>query len=372
MSDRAGRSLVHLQNSASTSRVLNLHKVWQANQEERVTPPLFQHPLLDRSLIIKHRLRPNEMDIFRNSRTCATKIILPIDCTDLKLGGHSIFVGQSGYLRSMDNAFGAGFERTDDYAVLEAIDQLPSLDPFLLREHLKRSGYKPHQSYFDMSEADIQRMFSFARNEIFKLVSLSFGTLGATDAQVSRLVHKILNDADDQDMEPLRQTLRLERSEYKEGLFCWKGFIYYKWSLSGTLPLIGPVMEEIQHLRPLGAMTNEQATALVDSRISIRRAIQRACAVVTSTLKVYDNAYEKLVHEGRPLVFREFLLDAPRLFTNIGERLGAISHVASYWRYKFPQGVRSRIGYEDLMDILTDFEDCLYFPEAHAPTSRAA
>ena len=373
MSDRSVRSLVQLQNNASTARVLNLHKVWS---DHPAAPPagarLFDHPLLDRSLVIKHRLRRDEMDLFAGRRHAATKIILPIDNSDLKLGGHSIFVGQTGYVRCLEQAFGAGFERTTDFETLSILDALPSLDPFLLREHLRRFGRSPDSRYFELAEADMSRMFGFARTEISQLVSLSFGAETPSAAQVSRLVHKILSDPDDPDMEPLRQTLRLRKDEWAEGMFCWKGFLYYKWSLCEVANHVGPVLEHMGKLRPAGPIDEGALADLARSRVVLRRAVQRACAVTSETLRVYDDAYAKLVRDGAPAAFREFLLDAPAMFSTLGERLGAISHVVSFWRYRFPPGVQTRVSVEELLDVFMEFESSLNFPEAAAPASAEA
>ena len=372
MSDRAFRSLLQLRNSASTARVLNLHKVWRDNPEP--PPPgarLFEHPLLDKSLIIKHRLRRDETDLFTGRRNAATKIILPIDYSDLKLGGHSIFVGQTSYVRCLEQAFGSGFERTADFDTLAILDALPSLDPFLLREHLRRHGRAPDSRYFEIAEADMSRMFGFARSEISQLVGLSFGDSIPSAAQVSRLVHKILSDPNDPDMEPLRHTLRLQKEEWGEGMFCWKGFLYYKWSLHEIANHVGAVLDHMGKLRPTGAVDEEAAVNLARSRVVLRRGVQRACAVTSETLRVYDDAYAKLVREGAPTAFREFLLDAPSMFTTLGERLGAISHVVSFWRYRFPPGAQTRVSVEELLDVFMEFESSLNFPDDAAAASEA-
>ena len=373
MAERTAGSLIQLQNSASTARVLNLHKVWVGHGGAgRIAQPMFTHPLLDRCLIIKHRLRRHEVDLFPGPRTSATKLVLPIDAQDLKLGGHSLFIGQTSYVRALEQAFGTGFDRTDDFATLEMLDGLPSLDPFLLREHLRRHGRSPNPCYFDMSDADLTRMFAFARKDIVQLATLSFGPAGASESQISRLVQKILTGAADTDMEPLRLTLKLAPEEYAEGMFCWRGFLYYKWSLSDILPTVSPVLAEIDRLRPLGTLHAEQQAGLARSRAAIRRAVQRACGVIAATLNVYDEAYAKLVRDGRPTAFREFLIDAPELFASLGERLGAISHVASFWRYQYPAGARSRVSYEELTDVLADFEASLAFCDPSAGAAVAA
>ncbi len=373
MSDRSVRSLIQLQNSASTARVLNLHRVWQELEGGvRTGTPMFDHPLLDRCLVIKHRLRRNETDLFREPRHSATKLILPIDYKDLKLGGHSIFIEQINFIRTLEQMFGQGFERTADFETLSILDRLPSLDPFLLREHLRRHGRTPDRRYFAVSESDLGRMFGFARGEIAQLVSLSFGDRAPTPLQVSRLAQKILNDPGDADMTPLRYTLKLDPEEWEEGMFCWKGFLYYKWCLSEVAGHVTTVMEQIGQIRPSGQIDEEAATSIARSRQVLKRGIQRACNVTSATLRVYDDAYAKLVRDGLPTAFREFLLDAPSMFAALGERLGAISHVVSFWRYQFPEGARSRISVEDLMDIFQDFESSLNFEAGEPQASQAA
>ena len=55
-------------------------------------------------------------------------------------------------------------------------------------------------------------------------------------------------------------------------------------------------------------------------------------------LGIYDNAYASLIEQQNPRLFREFLLGAPKLFLDIGEKMGAMSHITSFWQYRFPAG----------------------------------
>ena len=49
-------------------------------------------------------------------------------------------------------------------------------------------------------------------------------------------------------------------------------------------------------------------------------------------------AFADLVANQSPKTFRDFLLCAPYMFLELGEKLGAISHIVSFWRYRFPAG----------------------------------
>jgi hypothetical protein len=362
--DRSIRSLASLQHSASSSRVLNLMHVHKlvGHQPEHRSKPMFQNSLLNRAIFVKHRLRENEIELFDSYRTSATKILLPIDGRDLKLGGRSAFIGQRGYEQLLAALMGdAGFEGITDRKTLQVLDRIPSLDPFLLREQLRRHGLAPAACYFDISEGDAKRMFGFMNHELKALVALSMGGADSFAAQTGVLVQKILSNAAPEDMEPLRLVLRLDRSDFLEGLFCWKGFLYYKWRLDELMVGLPRLLTEIGGVQAKGPTEAAVRHYLGEARERIARAIKAYCRAVEEAIQVYDEAYRKLTEHGDPLAFREFLLEAPTMFINLGERLGVLDHVASFWtlRFRTAAGAGGHLTPEELMDIFVDFEDSL-------------
>jgi hypothetical protein len=76
---------------------------------------------------------------------------------------------------------------------------------------------------------------------------------------------------------------------------------------------------------------------------------------VRDTLEVYDDAYAELTQAGNPTAFRDFLLKAPEMFIMLGERTGMVSHIASFWRYRFPKGRPLKAELDELFAILQDF-----------------
>jgi hypothetical protein len=195
-------------------------------------------------------------------------------------------------------------------------------------------------------------------------VDLCFaGVEGGAGSQGSRLVQKILSTAVDAETEPLRLTLRLEKKEYQEGVFCWRGFLYYKWTLAEAAPHVGRVVEQVASIRPRGTMSLETKTNLARSREVLRKSILSICGGCRKTLKIYDDAFASLTG-GQPTAFRDFLLGAPALFTDLGERLGAVNHIVSFWNYRFPAGKPPVVTPDELTDIFNDFEGSLSFPDA--------
>jgi hypothetical protein len=363
-SDRSVRSLMALQSAASTARALNLISVWRKHGEDPGyrSHPFFLNPVLNRSIVVKHRLRPNEREDMPGNRSTATKVILPIDPSDLRLGARSFFVRQRGYDGVLDEIAVGNKGDLRDAELLSLLDELPSLDPFLMRERLKKRGYAPDRCYFELSEADAARMFSFARIELTPLIGATFDDLDVhLNEKTAILAEKVMSNAGDAELEPLRHGLNMTQPDFEEGVFCWKGFIYYKWTLADLLPKVRPVMTEIERIKATGQVDYEDKAYIETARARLGETIGRACDVVRRTLRIYDEAYADLTRNGQPQAFREFLLKAPTLFHELGERLGAVNHIVSFWRYRFPEGARVKVGADELVELLSDFEMSLAF-----------
>lgn len=355
------RSLSSLENSASTARVLNLRKVFAdyGDDDEYKKSPFFKNLTLNRCLILKHRLRGNERDEFTEFRNVATKLVVPIDVTDLKMGALYVFIGQRNFEKMLCNSLNkTEMELQRDLEILRTLDSIPTLDPFLLRETLDRAGIKPANCYFQITEADIIRMLAFVETEIGALVRMSFGNDGNAE-QASILTKKLLSNSGAADTEALRLTLHMDHIQYREGIFCWKAFLYYKWQLKDLMPKAARILSEIENVIPRGKASGEEKLQISDMRSNISRSFNRAVKNVTDTLSIYDNAYYMLTQKSDPQVFKNFLLSAPELFKALGERLGAVQHLLSFWRYRVPEGTRPQMAAEELLDIFGDFENSL-------------
>lgn len=364
-----------MQESASTTRVLNLAGTQRRyeHEPEALTPPFFEHPLLNRCIVLKHRVRSNEAELFRSARQNVTKVLLPIDPKDLKLGAHYFFVGQRDFDEVTASVFGDALAYgRRDRKVLDLMDALPSLDPFLLREHLRRNGFEPARAYFNISDADVERMHKYVEAEITPLVAMSFKADQGLSSHAARLVTKLLSSNAPDDLGPLRRVLMLDEKEFLDGIFAWRGFLYYKWVRESLYRRTAAVTAAIELVQPRGPRDPEAVAYIGPARSRICLAVQKALENITQTLSIYDRAYQGLTQNGEPATFRDFLLKAPAMFTNLGEQLGAVQHVVSYWTHRFPPGRPVLASGEELMDFLLDFEDSLSFTEGPGAEHEAA
>jgi hypothetical protein len=361
--DRLTRSLRALERSASTSRVLNLLAVsaQSGHRPDHAEAPMFRNRVLNTALVVKHRLRADDIFLFDEVRPTATKIIIPFERSDLGLGGQSFFVGQRGWVDLLREACNEHSDMARDLTVLRMIDQLPSLDPFLLREHLRRHGQMVSPCYFALSAGDLEQMQSFVSVQISRLINLAYQGSGRVvgGAHAARLVEALLSTDVDERLEPLRETLVMDGESFKEGVFSWKGFLYYKWMLTRLWPELETVSAEIGRLVVTGNRDTETARYIEDTRKRLRRGVIAERTAILRTLAVYDQAFEDLIDNGRPQAFREFLLRAPDMFLSLGEKVGVIAHIASFWRYRFPEGQTPVADVDEAVDILQDFDSGL-------------
>ncbi|CAM3265049.1 hypothetical protein [Asticcacaulis taihuensis] len=360
LSNRDVRSLANLGETASTSRVLNLSAVHvnSAHEKDYQLRPFFRDSQMNKAILVKHTLRANERELFGRYRRTATKIILPFDATDLKLGGRSILVNQVGFDAFCRGYFGDDINANTDVQTLRLLDQLPSVDPFLVREHLSRHGHKPGACYLKISPYDIQRMIGFANEEIERLVRTAFS--GSIGGSAIKLAGKILANELDSELWPLKATLRMADDEFSDGIFSWRGFLYFKWRHIELQDEMRKVLEGLSTYQPIGACDDGTRDYLKEVRPRLASRIVNAVASVGRTLNVYDRAYHALVHGENPGPFRRFLLDGPSLFFELGESIGILSHIASFWSYRMGQSMMTqRLTPFEYGDILMDFEESL-------------
>lgn len=354
------RDLSLIRNSGSTARVLNLALVYEryGETEEFNAKPLFKNKRLNRCLIVKHVLRNNERELFTRPMTAATKVIMPYAATELSLGGVSFLIGESKFERLMRDTVGSYNSEADfqaDFELLKVIAALPSFDPFLMRERLRTMQIDPARAYFDIAEADVARMRQFVGAEIAQLVNLAFATGGGSAGDLShRLAEKLMTDETAKSLDPLRATLRLSGEEYIEGVFAWKGFLYYKWLMGDFRPRLAEFKPRFSGLRVTNA-NSEERRELAETRRDILNKLDLAVSRVDETLLEYGTAFAALA-EGQPSAFRAFLLRAPSLFIPIGEAVGVIKHVDSFWRFRFPDDPRPLMDAEEAIEVLHEFE----------------
>jgi hypothetical protein len=115
------------------------------------------------------------------------------------------------------------------------------------------------------------------------------------------------------------------------------------------------VLREIKEIIPQGAISDQQRAYLVSTKRTIIEMVRDNNQHISKVLDIYDESFSELVASNSPNTFRGFLLSASSMFLDLGEKMGAISHIVSFWRYRFPKCQPVLIDAEELSIIFQDF-----------------
>lgn len=352
------RSLRTIIAAAASARVLDLHALAAEELEDPdyVEQPMFLHPLLNRAIIIKHNLRSGETDRLPPGRFNATKVIFPFDSTDLNLGGQWLFVGQRNFVAALArNLDYTNLSMDRDVAVLRVLDRLPTLDPFLIRESLHQQNIEVGRCYYRFSESDRIEMLGFVAGEIEALVQLCFGNRKGNEERMQRLSQLLLANQESAELEPLRETFRMEPAEFSEAMFSWKAFLYYRWRSRTLGPMLKSTLNSMSAVRA-GRHERDDLAFVVRAKQLIEKTVTNSWREVAQRLKLYDDAFASLTTQGNPETFRSFLVHSSNLFLQLGDRIGRLEQVVGFWNDRFGD---QRVGGTSPDDVLGAIRDLL-------------
>jgi hypothetical protein len=337
------QSLRSITARSSSARVLDLHSLALDAREDpdHRARPMFVHPVLNRTIIVKHHPRHGEFEGGAERGAIVTKIIFPFDPGDLDLGGQFLLVDDPDLVEQLTRHLDwRDIDMGRDLAMLRLIDRLPTLDPFLLHEAFVANKIDVAPCYFRLSETDKTEMRDFVAHQVETLIGLCFAGITVSDAQAGRLSELILAEGDSPELAPLRLAMRMESSEFAQAMFCWKAVLYYRWrsrllgaEIRATQRSIASV--EISRFDPDSARFARAAIAQLEGLIldCERR--------IAEMFRIYDEVFDALTEQRTPEPFRRFLIDGPQLFARLGERMGRLEQLTSYWAHQFP-GLRTR------------------------------
>jgi hypothetical protein len=213
--------------------------------------------------------------------------------------------------------------------------------------------------YFELSKADKMRMHEFVAGEIKQLIQLAMRSdkpeKRDDSGSTARLVSALLSTEANDQLEPLRRTLLMSADDFRQGIFSWRGFLYYKWSASELLPRAREVAREIATLPIARDARSEERSYIATSKGRLVRRMVESARESGEILAVYDKFFGDLVERGQPQVFRDFLMRAPRMFVDLGEKLGGLAHVVSFWKFRFPKKRVVPVDAESVISLFGDF-----------------
>lgn len=360
------RSLEGLADVRSNGRVLNLGAITrdlaQANPVGRV-PAFFASSTLNQSIIVKHNIRDNERHLFARAQPVATKLILPIDPENLALGGVTFMLGERQASRILRDKLGLSRATGDaraqrDLKILDILDSLATLDPFIVRERFAVDGVDLPEAFSAFHLHGDNALYEYMKSQLLPLVRLAMAGVPASkanDRALERLLDEIFVDSQNVKAEFLREALRIEPDKWPAALYVWKAALFYEYRAKSFEPRWRRFIESLQSAKLYGFSTLAPAEVVLRLRVDLMDRALRTKGHLDRLLESFNQAFRQdLIGQGTPESFREYLMTLNDKLYNFGVAYGVLEQIVGYWEYWFIARGTTAIPAEFFMDICRD------------------
>lgn len=348
--------------SAGSSRVFDCERLHRAVLKAGGTPEqfMFHKPDLNRVIYIKEPFNDETM-ADEAGRPVGTKLYFSYNERDAYEGGRSIFVNDATLRTALQ--FHAGVAEDDlsdeisrDLGLLRALEELPSLDPFLLKDRLRADGLTVHDGYLEISEEEFSEIREFVMNRFRPMVEMAFEGADQADklTHLRTLVEKIWDAKDMDGLAPILKAMQLQADDAPGIFYAWKGVIYYDFLRAKQRDRWKEYAAFLgKDTVPTDVIPKEQREDLNSLVAMARSLFKQRWMRIEKILSDYNKAYDLLFKEREsPAPFIDFLRESPGQFFSLGDSISSIDHAIEVWNGFKQSRVLKRLKYDRLYPLM--------------------
>jgi len=357
------RSLEGLAEVRSNGRVLNLGAIMRdlatANPGGDV-PGFFASSALNQSIIVKHNIRDNERHLFARAQPVATKLILPIDPENLAVGGVTFMLGERQAGRILRDKLGLNRATGDarvqrDLKILDILDSLATLDPFIVRERFAVDGVDLPEAFSAFHLHGDNALYEYMKSQLLPLVRLAMAGAKSNDRALERLLDEIFVESHNSKAEFLREALKIDADKWPAALYVWKAALFYEYRAKSFEPRWRRFIESLQSAKLYGFSALAPAEVVLRLRVDLMDRALRTKGHLDRLLDSFNQAFRQdLIGQGTPESFRDYLMTLNDKLYNFGVAYGVLEQIVGYWEYWFIARGATAIPAEFFMDICRD------------------
>jgi hypothetical protein len=323
---------------AGSSRVFNCNALTrQVLAKDANAARFFRNPPLNNLVFIKDTVPENERKGIYVPPV-GTKLYFPFNEGDIYEGGRTIFLHDKHLQQSILENFGQGAQLTkealaEDMRLLEVLDSLPSLDPFLMKDVFMRRGLAVNDAYFEISPEQWKEIEIFILQRFEPLVKAAFPDAMSSDEKARQLVEKIWEAKDVGALKPLIAAFRLPEDKALDIFAAWKGINFYSFQYARVQPRLIEMAKWLKGVEvPVGAVPNDERNKLLATLEGVKDQLRREWQTVETILREYTDGYENMFkHKTNSTQFLGFLRTCSKAYWDLGSGLGKANHAAYCW-----------------------------------------
>ena len=320
--------------------------------ESDTRPGIFKTPSLNRIIIFKYPNfhtpsgtqpaaasvigSPAVLDQTSDYRPIETGIYVPYDAAQVELGGHGIYLRQRNYNELLQRFLGidAGAKSGDvarDLSVLSLIDEIPSLDPFLMRQSLCSAYSDIDEQLFEIGQAEFAAIKQIITSKLTPIIARALegtGRAGRID-QTQKFIDSLW-DPKFTDASLFVQAFGIQAESAPQILHALKGISFYEWVISRQSRMVADFLIWLRSKdsRPFDLHRNGmEADAHLMFRDSLGKRLQSTCQDAGRVFRMHNDSHKSFLSESNPKPYRDFLGEVTRYFWMLGHCATAMSNI---------------------------------------------
>jgi hypothetical protein len=333
-----------------------------------VPPPklLFESRSLNFSIFIKEPAK-NKPGTFAPApgKTLRTRIYFPYNRDRPTEGGVSIDSRDPRLDDALKNVTGLDKkERPESYEhdkrILRILDDLPSLDPFLLKDRFRQAGMEVPADYLHIQPEEWEAIRAFVHDQFMIVANVIFpGQDNQMAEKAEQLTQQLWDLRDLEHLAALTKVFGLDPKRTEEIFYSWKGVIYYDYDYERLKPRISTLFTWFdQGSTPKDFCKPEVEKELGRRRTAIKNLIKSASAETEKHLSNYHRCFDLFFRERKTAAdFVKFLQSAPRNFYSLGESLSKLSHTIVLWDRGTQNFTSRMLPSDNLLELFGFIED---------------
>ncbi len=331
---------------SGASRVFNCLQITRGLLERQVeaggpsSPLFFTSRHLNNIVLIKEPNTTGESarDTLDPPLPVRTKLFIPYNAENPYEGGESVVTDDPRFKDALRHLVGDGadaaerFER--DFEKIRILEQLPSLDPFLLKDKFALAGLQTNEDYFRLSEEEWRNIRAHIRERFALMCRFAMNSQGDVNVQiVDKLVDRIWEAKNLEPLHPLLAAFGLPTDRAGEFFYCWKGVSYFDYEFTRNTTQLRNFSAWIQSVQPRGPAHRDDSAAIERDRAHIRTRMRLMVSETLGILKEFNDSFDMLFRKRETAKnFSAFMLNSKKHFWTLGNNLNGVYHVLSLWR----------------------------------------
>lgn len=300
-------------------------------------------------------------------RPVETAIYIPNDEEFLQDGGYAIYIRQKASEELLQRYVGVSADANsqamvNDLAKLKTIDEIPSLDPFLLKTAFERDKIDINPAYLAVGGKEEEAIKRVISDKVRPIVSkaLGFDAKGANDKS-QRFIDAIW-DPNIPEAALFIEAFKIDKAEVANVFSAWKGVSFYQYQFARNRVLIAEILKwfKSEQSIPIDFRQNKH---FAEQQNMFKAAIQKRMINILSNInqvfKDFDGCYAKFIDEGDPIPFRNFLVTSHFRYWILGYCCTSLVHCRNIFERFMETSIKGQLTFEQIAEMLTNMDGTL-------------